>query len=207
MSWIDGVNRAKYTNAQDFEMGPMNKNVVPNNVSCIQSVVVRGNPGQGVALKSFCASERTTGCKIRIMKTEFESPAAIFDKLHECVKKYDADGQADMFAQHGVWEFPFATGNIPRKIEGRENIRAFGKTGMEASKKAGRRIVAYHSVTIHKTQSADTIIVEFELEGEIAAQGIRYRIPYIQLLKVEKGQIVLLRDYFSMDVLINVLGN
>lgn len=25
------------------------------------------------------------------MKTEYESPAAIFHRLHECVKKYDAD--------------------------------------------------------------------------------------------------------------------
>lgn len=141
------------------------------------------------------------------MKRESESPTAVFHKLHECVKRYDADGQADMFAEEGVWEFPFATGNIPKKIEGREKIRTFGKTGMEASKKAGRRIVGYHSVAIHETQDPNTIIAEFELDGEIASQGILYRIPYIQLLKVENGQIVLLRDYFSMDVLKNILEN
>ena len=139
------------------------------------------------------------------MKSELIRPLDIFNQLHAYVKKYDADGQADLFAAHGIWEFPFATGHIPKKIEGRENIRAFGKMGMEGSKKAGRRILDYHSVQVHQTQDRNTIIVEFELEGEIVAENMRYKIPYIQVLKVENGQIAVLRDYFSMEALGKVM--
>lgn len=77
---------------------------------------------------------------------------------------------------------------------------------MEASKKAGRRIIGYNWVTAYQTQDLHTIIVEFELEGEISSENIKYKIPYIQLLRIENGQIVLLRDYFSMEILKNVMN-
>ncbi len=77
---------------------------------------------------------------------------------------------------------------------------------MEASRKAGRRIIGYNSVTGYQTQDLHTIIVEFELEGEISSENIKYKIPYIQLLRIENGQILLLRDYFSMEILKNVMN-
>ena len=129
----------------------------------------------------------------------------IFNKLHGYVKNYNADGQAELFAENGVWEFPFAIGSIPKKIEGRENIRNFGKMGMERSKNAGRRIVQYNSVIIHQTSDVNTIIVEFELEGEITETKKRYKIPYIQKLIVTDGKIKLLSDYFSMELIKNIV--
>ena len=77
---------------------------------------------------------------------------------------------------------------------------------MEASRKAGRRIIGYNSVIGYQTQDLHTIIVEFELEGEISSENIKYKIPYIQLLRIENGQILLLRDYFSMEILKNVMN-
>ncbi len=133
-----------------------------------------------------------------------KTPTEIFYELHKYVKRYDADGQAALFAENGVWEFPFASGNIPRKLEGREKVQTFGKMGMEMSKKAGRRIVKYNSINIYKTTEEDTIIAEFELEGEVIDKKRRYKIPYIQLLKVKNGKIILLRDYFPSDILKNL---
>ena len=130
----------------------------------------------------------------------------IFNKLHEFVKKYDADGQAELFAEQGVWEFPFATGNLPRRIEGRENIRAFGKMGMESSRKSGRQIVDYENLRVHHTTDINTVIVEFDLKGKVAAQNFHYTIPYIQLLEIRNGEIVLLRDYFPMEILKSILA-
>lgn len=141
------------------------------------------------------------------MKAIPDDPIEIFYRLHECVKKYDADGQAEIFAENGIWEFPFAIGNMPTKIEGRKNIREFGREGMSRSKSAGRRIVNYSSVTIHQTQDFNTIIVEFELEGEILSPNSKYKIPFIQLLKVENGKIALLRDYFPIEILKSVIEN
>ena len=135
------------------------------------------------------------------------TPTELFYALQECVKRHDADGQAEIFAENGVWEFPFAAGNIAKQIKGRENIRIFGRKGMDRVKSTGRRICNYNSVIIHQTLDSNTIIVEFELEGEILAQHIKYAIPYIQLLKVENNKIVLLRDYFPIEVLKNVFEN
>jgi len=147
------------------------------------------------------------GGGIVVMKNITSTPIELFYALHECVKRYDADGQAEIFTANGIWEFPFATGNIPNKIEGRENIRLFGRKGMDRSKKAGRRISNYNSIIIHQTLDSNTIIVEFELEGEIVAHHGKYKIPYIQLVKVENGKIVLLRDYFPVEILNNVIEN
>ncbi len=131
----------------------------------------------------------------------FDTSREVFDRLHRLVLNYDADGQADLFAPDGVWEFPFASEGIPRRLEGREQIRAIGKMGMERSRQSGRRLTGYHAVVVHKTSDPEVIIVEFELHGEIAATGKSYQIPYIQVLRVRNGLIVSLRDYFPGEVL------
>jgi uncharacterized protein len=87
-------------------------------------------------------------------------PKEIFLKLHEPVKEYDADGQAALFAENAVWEFPFAPEGVPKVIEGRENIIAASKNGMAKSKKNGRRIIGYKSVEIYETNNPEVIIAE-----------------------------------------------
>ena len=62
----------------------------------------------------------------------------LFYKLKVCVFAFDADGQADLFDEKGVWELPFATGPIPRKLVGREAIRIFGRTAMSFSRESKR---------------------------------------------------------------------
>jgi ketosteroid isomerase-like protein len=134
-------------------------------------------------------------------QSQFATPREVFDRLHRFVLNYDADNQAELFASNAVWEFPFAPEGIPRRIEGREKIRALAKTGMERSKQSGRRLTGYHSVVVHETGDPEVIIVEFELHGEITATGKTYQIPYIQVIRVSNGLIVSLRDYFPGEVL------
>lgn len=140
------------------------------------------------------------------MTTEKDEALALFFRLHECVRRYDADGQAELFAEDGVWELPFATDPVPRKIEGRENIRAFGRKGMEASKEAGRSIVGYSDVKSYWIGDDRMLVAEFLLKGEVAAQNLSYAVPYLQLLKTTGGRIALLRDYFPMERLKNLLA-
>ncbi len=35
-------------------------------------------------------------------------PKEIFLRLQQLVKKYDADGQANLFTEDAIWELPFA---------------------------------------------------------------------------------------------------
>jgi uncharacterized protein len=118
----------------------------------------------------------------------------IFLQLHDYVLAFDADGQAELFHEHGVWEFPFATGLLPKQIVGREAIRQFGKMVMRRSREKGRRLLHYSNLRIHPTTSAGTIIAEFDLIGEITAKAKRYSIPFIQFLQVADSKILVLRD-------------
>lgn len=124
----------------------------------------------------------------------------LWSKLHEYVRHYDATGQASLFAEDGIWELPFAPEGIPVRIEGRNNILAVSKAGMDRSRKSGRRILEYTDTVIHEFADPQKIIVEFKLKGE-TAEGQHYTIPYIQLLKTQRNKITLLRDYFPADVL------
>jgi uncharacterized protein len=129
------------------------------------------------------------------------SAKEIFHKLHDCVLHFDADGQAQLFDENGTWELPFASEPIPKKIIGREAIRNFGRMGMDSSRKQNRRLLRYNRIRIHETVQEDLIIVEFDLEGEVTTDGSSYVIPFIQVIQVKSGKIVLLRDYFASDLL------
>lgn len=129
------------------------------------------------------------------------SAKEIFYKLHDCVLHFDADGQAQLFDENGIWELPFASEPIPKKIIGCEAIRNFGRMGMDSSKARNRRLLRYNRIRIHETTQEDLIIVEFDLEGEVTTDGSAYVIPFIQVVQVKGGKIVLLRDYFASDLL------
>jgi uncharacterized protein len=122
-------------------------------------------------------------------------PREVFERLHERVRDdYDMDGQADLYAPGGVLELPFAPPGVPRRIRGREEIRAFLRV-------AGRRIVRYDSVVVHETADPEVIVAEFELHGEVSATGAAYRMPFIQVLRIRDGRIVSMRDYFAGEAL------
>jgi ketosteroid isomerase-like protein len=133
--------------------------------------------------------------------SRLESPVEVFNRLHQFVLQYDADGQAELFAQDAIWEFPFAPTGIQHQLSGREQIRTVIKGGMQRSRQSGRRLLRYENVVVHQTQNPELIIVEFTLHGENAATGEPYDVPYIQVLQVRDGQIILLRDYFPGEVL------
>ena len=128
------------------------------------------------------------------------SPRDLFDRLHKSVINYDAEGQTELFATDAVWEFPFAPEGFPNRIKGRDKIVNVARTGMERSKQTGRHITGYQNVMIYETSDPGVIFAEFELLGQMSTSE-SYQIPYIQLLKVQNGKIVLLRDYFPGEVL------
>lgn len=128
------------------------------------------------------------------------TPREVWEKIHEHVRNFDAEGQAALFAENGVWELPFAPESIPKRIEGRDKILAISKGGMERAKQSGRKISGYSDVHIYETDDPEVVIAEFILDGE-AADGTSYHTPYIQVLRVRNGLVMSLRDYFPGEVL------
>jgi ketosteroid isomerase-like protein len=132
------------------------------------------------------------------------TPKAVWEQQHEYVRKLDAEGQASLFADDAVWEFPLAPEGIPKRIQGKDQIFAVSKAGMERSKQDGLRITGYKDVVIHETTDPEVIIAEFTLEGETNAHQA-FKTPYIQVERVRDGKIVSLKDYFPREVLKSAL--
>ena len=131
-------------------------------------------------------------------------PREVFARLMEAVLAYDMNAQADLYAEDGVLEWPFAPDGMPRRVEGREAIRAVLVPLGERAKASDRRPLAYRSLVVHETSNPDVIVVEFMLEGA-SPSGELYRIPYIQVLRARDGQIVSFRDYWNPQVLTSLL--
>lgn len=137
------------------------------------------------------------------MSEKTASPSSsreVFERLHERVRDdYDMDGQADLYAEDGTLELPFAPAGMLRQVQGREEIREFlGKAGRRA-REAGRRILRYDPLVVHETADPEVIVAEFDLHGEVFAAGETYQMSFIQVLRVRDGQIVSMRDYFTTE--------
>jgi ketosteroid isomerase-like protein len=124
------------------------------------------------------------------------TPREVVECVHRLVLDRDVEGQADLFAPDGVLEWPFAPAGVPNRLEGREAIRAVLEPLGRRVRQAATRPTGVRSV-VHETLDPEVVVVELELEGEVAATGDAYRLPYIQVFRVRDGAIVSFRDYFG----------
>ncbi|WP_374215976.1 nuclear transport factor 2 family protein [Frankia sp. AiPs1] len=99
---------------------------------------------------------------------------------------------AELWAQHGTAEFPFAAQVSPRTLAGREAVR-----GYLAGYPEHLDVQAIPTVTVHHTDRPDTIVVEFTAHGRTVRTGEPYRLDYITVITVEDGLITHYRDYWN----------
>ncbi|HEU0113534.1 MAG TPA: nuclear transport factor 2 family protein [Thermomicrobiales bacterium] len=134
------------------------------------------------------------------------SPRDVLARALDRVRAYDLEGFADLFAEDGVIDYPFAPAGALRRLQGREEIRRVLREAAAIPRRAGRRVTKIASLVVHQTTDPETIVAEFALEGEIVATGKSYRLPYIQVLRVRDGRIVSLRDYIDYPTLTALTG-
>lgn len=121
-------------------------------------------------------------------------PRAVFARYQQAVLANSADQMAEVFAPDGVTEFPFRLPGIPRRVEGRENVRAW------LARAVGRafRFEEYRDVVVHDTTDPEVIVVEHAIAGTTFADGQPAHISYVYVLRARDGEIVLLRDYANL---------
>jgi uncharacterized protein len=133
-------------------------------------------------------------------------PRTALETWHEKqrrVEEFDLAGEAAMFAPDGVMEFPFAPEGMPRRLVGREQIAHALGAAAEQAKAAGIRWVG-HRATFHQSTDPEVIVVELMADGE--SPNGRYEIPYLQILRIRDGEILLFRDYWTFASVGPLLG-
>ncbi|QFU88325.1 nuclear transport factor 2 family protein [Amycolatopsis sp. YIM 10] len=120
------------------------------------------------------------------------TPEEIIHRLLDLLLAKETDAIADLWAEDGIAEFPFAAGTSPRLLTGRDEIRPY--LGGLPELMDVREIP---SITVHHTERPDTIVVEFTGTGSTVRTGEPYRLDYIVVLTVQDGLITCYRDYWS----------
>ena len=115
-----------------------------------------------------------------------------FRRLLELLLAKDMDAVADLWAEDGTAEFPFAEGASPRRLTGRESVR-----GYLAGYPDMMDVQAIPTLTVRHTDQPDTIVVEFTADGRTVATDEPYQLDYITVLTTHEGLITRYRDYWN----------
>lgn len=101
---------------------------------------------------------------------------------------------ADLFAEDGVLEYPFAGPGMPSRIEGREAIAEFHGNLSQLRTRIDREGVSW---TLHETTDPEVVIAEIEHHGTIVPEGKSYQSIAVGVMRVRDGEIVSYRDYMN----------
>lgn len=120
------------------------------------------------------------------------TPEETMRGLLELMLAKDTDAVADLWAQDGTAEFPFATGTSPRRLSGREEVRRY-LAGFPQIYDM-REVPEF---TAHQLDRPDTAIVEYRATGLALRTGEPYRMDYVVVITVQDGLITRFRDYWN----------
>jgi ketosteroid isomerase-like protein len=115
-----------------------------------------------------------------------------FRRLLELLLAKDMDAIADLWAEYGTAEFPFAEGVSPRQLIGREAVRDYLAGYPDLVD-----VQAIPTINVHHTDQPDTIVVEFTAHGRTVATDEPYQLDYITVLTTHRGLITRYRDYWN----------
>lgn len=125
--------------------------------------------------------------------THSASARAVFDRVHALMCAHDV-AFVDCLAVDAVLELPLATPGMPRRIVGREAIRAHVERAYRAKRTAGAHAV--EDLRVYATDDPEVVIAELTHRGR-TPEGASYAVPFIQVMRVRAGEVVEMRDYFD----------
>lgn len=110
---------------------------------------------------------------------------------------------ADLFAEDGVLEYPFAMPGQPRELRGREVIRQYF-----AAAPAPRGVFEMDGVEafVRETDDPEVVVTEIEHHGRSIVTGGPYRFRALGVIRVRDGEIVSYQDYMDPIAAARLLG-
>jgi uncharacterized protein len=125
-------------------------------------------------------------------------PRELFERLMRCLLADDREQQLALYSEDCVWEFPFAAGDRPSRMIGREAVRRAMTPLWDQARRAGARVSGFEPLAIHETSDPEVIVAEFHLQVEV--MGKSQRLPFVQVLRARGGKLVEHREYFNPQV-------
>nr|WP_296076502.1 nuclear transport factor 2 family protein [uncultured Actinoplanes sp.] len=110
---------------------------------------------------------------------------------------------ADLFAEDGVLEYPFAMPGQPRELRGRAAIEAYFEDvprGWQLFEMDGV------DVLVRDTDDPEVVVAEIEHYGRSAVTGAAYRFRALGIIRVRDGEIVSYQDYMDPIAAARLLG-
>ena len=119
---------------------------------------------------------------------------AVLERYRRALLDSSADDLAGLYAPDGVHEVPFPFPGLPRRCDGREEVRAAYRAAWGARPARPERVI---EVAVHETTDPEVIVVEQIVTGTLATTGRPFRIPGLLVMRVRDGSIVHVRDYLG----------
>jgi uncharacterized protein len=121
-------------------------------------------------------------------------PREAFERFRDMILTGGSAGLESMTADDCVIETPFAPPGMPRRIEGRDAFVA--ATASRRAAFAERvRFTDVRDVVVHETADPEVAVVEYEIEAVRTADGLRAAAPFVLVVRVHNGRVVLWREY------------
>ena len=125
------------------------------------------------------------------------TPREVFERQIRLILADEREAQLELYADDCHWAFPFASGDRPRRLVGRAEIRQAMMPLWEKARAAGLHASFCSIIAIHETLDPEVIVAEFTLGVEAREIGRTDRLDFVQVLRVRDGKIVELREYFD----------
>lgn len=114
-------------------------------------------------------------------------------------KKMDEWGE--LWAKKAVQDMPFSPSGFPKRVEGREALIKH-YSGLPETYGS----MAFPELTFRPMLDPDWVLAEYRGELEVIATGNSYNNYYCGLFHLQKGRILLFREYYNPNALTRAFG-
>jgi len=108
---------------------------------------------------------------------------------------------AEMFAEDGVMEFPYAPPGGVRRLDGRAAVAAY-MPGIDSLIRFDR----FTAPTIYRTTDPGVVILDYEGFGQGVATGLPYEQRYLSVITARDGRIAHYLDFWDPIVALRAVG-
>ncbi len=128
------------------------------------------------------------------------TPLDVLELRRRYILADDLESFANLFAEDGVIELPFAVDGLPTRLEGRDAIREFSL----ATADRPVEITDLQVTDLHQTQDPAVLILELVTKARHTTTGAPFEARCIQVFHIYNGQIKLFRDYIGATTIPNL---